>query len=337
MKLPLGVKPRVFALLAGGVLSFGAGAVIASEFPTESAALVYSGRLTDSAGNPRTTIESVSVTLFSAANGGSSLCAASQPAVDLGATQGRFSVPLPELCLDAIADAGDAWAEVKVGSTTLPRQKLGAVPFAVVAREAQHANTANNADMADAVGVGGVDRAAIRDGTVSTPKLDPALAATITELGTQLDDLDESVAALANNLQTQSNLPFSSWRVQAVFSTSANRLAFMTELADTANELDMDNSRVVASRTGLYLVTGTFTVGNNLTDQCNYHVAFYRNNVVVNTQVGNRQSLAAGVNSLGTSISFVTKLNATDELTQWAQASCSGTSLYGEFQVTFLR
>lgn len=141
--------PRKSLLFVLAVSAIGAGSVIAAGFPSENGALTYSGRLTDSAGNPRTTTESISVTLFSAVSGGQSLCAASQPAVDLSATQGRFQVPLPELCLDAIADTGDVWAEVKVGATTLPRQKLGAVPFAVSAREAQTADYAAEAGTAD--------------------------------------------------------------------------------------------------------------------------------------------------------------------------------------------
>jgi hypothetical protein len=181
-------KSMLFVLAASAI---GAGSVIASGFPSENGALSYSGRLTDSAGNPRTTTESISVTLFSAVSGGQSLCAASQPAVDLSATQGRFHVPLPELCLDAITDTGDVWAEVKVGATTLPRQKLGAVPFAVSASEAQHAETADAADIATTVAPSGVSAAAIQDGAVNSAKLAPSVMADLDAIRGRLGALED--------------------------------------------------------------------------------------------------------------------------------------------------
>ncbi len=123
-------RALAIALLTGA--SFAAGAVIAAEFPSEGSELRYSGIITDSVGVPRATTETIQARLYDAATAGALLCAASE-SVDLGDTHGRFSVALPSTCAAALNNQGDAWAQVTVGTTTLARQKLGAVPFALVA------------------------------------------------------------------------------------------------------------------------------------------------------------------------------------------------------------
>jgi hypothetical protein len=208
LKIEIPDKLVAAAILSG--LSFGTGAVVAAGFPSPEDALTYSGRLLDSAGNPRTTTESITVTLFSAASGGQSLCAGSLAAVNLAETSGRFAVPLPALCVEALTDSGGgAFAEVRVGNVTLPRQKIGAAPYALMARESQHAELADHADTAElavaaqsavsaqsaqtavAVGVNGVTTAALGDGAVTLDKLAPSVVSTLSSLGARLDAVED--------------------------------------------------------------------------------------------------------------------------------------------------
>ncbi len=95
---------------------------------------------------------------------------------------------LPPACLDATRDAGDAYAQVTVDGTALPRQKLGATPYALVARDAQQAELF--ADSASAVEPNGVSQAVLQDGAVSANKLDPAFVARVTALEAAVDALE---------------------------------------------------------------------------------------------------------------------------------------------------
>jgi hypothetical protein len=354
---------RLLAPFFGGALCFAAGSVIATEFPGENGAMVYSGRLTDSAGNPRTTTESIGVTLFSAEVGGQSLCAASLPAVDLGATQGRFSVPLPELCVDAIAEAGDAWAQVKVGSTTLPRQKLGAVPFAVVAREAQSADFATNAAtasqaqsaqtaaLATAVAANGVSSAALQAGVVDTTKLangavgmdqlDASVTGELDDLANRLDDLD-SALSVNQGVLTLPNQPFVDWQFEVTLTSNYAKIGSGVEFVDRAGELDPTTGTFTASRSGIYLLSG-MVVTNNIDDQCGFALAFKQNNAYIGGFGGNilmYQSLPAGLDNLGTTVSRMYLLNAGDtvhiEGRRSGDCSVASVMLAGTLQMAFL-
>lgn len=191
MKVTLDVSNRTMALVAGGVLCFGAGTVVATGFPTENTALHYSGVLTDSTGAPLNTTATISVRLFDAALNGEVQCSATQSNVPLGETDGQFRIALPATCVEAIRDVGDLWAEVSVGATTLPRQKLGAVPFAVSASEAQHAETADAAEIATTVAPSGVPTAAIQDGAVNSAKLAPSVMADLDAIRGRLGALED--------------------------------------------------------------------------------------------------------------------------------------------------
>ncbi len=171
------IPNKLLGALALGGACFAAGIGIAAEFPETDGALVYSGLITDDMGIPRDTSQAIVVTLYTAASGGSAICTATEPVVDLNETQGRFAVALPDICADAIADAGDAWAQVKVGNITLPRQKLGAVPFALVAREAQTASVAEVA----------LEAQTVVDGLIDDAQLAPALRTRIEALETAVD------------------------------------------------------------------------------------------------------------------------------------------------------
>ncbi len=235
------IPNKLLGAAALGGACFAAGMGVAAEFPEEDGALVYSGVLTDDAGHPRATTESITVTLYDAASGGQSLCAASQAAVDLSDTQGRFALPLPGLCTNAIAEAGDAWAQIKVGTTTLPRQKLGTVPFALVARDAQ---------TAAAVEVNGVSNSAIQDGAVSAAKLDPAIVADVADHGARLTALesssDEGPSYLVATLAAQ-NPPANVSTILQFAATTAN--------STTPADMDLINERFVASLPGTYALT----------------------------------------------------------------------------------
>lgn len=221
MRIEIPDKVVAMAVLSG--LSFGTGAVVAAGFPSSEDALTYSGRLTDAAGNPRTTTESITVTLFSAASGGQNLCAGSLAAVNLAESSGRFAVPLPALCVEAIFGSNTgAFAEVRVGNTTLPRQRLGATPFALVAREAQSAELAETAEVALAVEDGGVETAAIRDGAVSLSKLEPSVVSTLAALGARLDAIEDNAQGdlVIAGISTSQSIPSTSahvnWDVELV-------------------------------------------------------------------------------------------------------------------------
>lgn len=250
MKVTLDVSNRTMALVAGGVLCFGAGTVIATGFPTESTALHYSGVLTDSTGAPLSTTATISVRLFDAAANGDVQCSATQSNVPLGETDGRFRVPLPTACVDAIRDVGDLWAEVSVGATTLPRQKLGAVPFAVSASEAQHAVTADAADIATTVAPSGVSAAAIQDGAVSSAKLAPALATSISEQGSRL-------AALESPPESSRRYVVATLASQTPPANVSTVLQFAstTSTSLTPGDMDLTNERFVASVPGAYAFT----------------------------------------------------------------------------------
>lgn len=142
-KVPVPVGAMAFAILA--FVAFATGRVTAVAFPEEGAALSYSGLIADSSGAPILTTQVLDVELFSAKLGGTRLCGVNDYGVDLSQSRGRFSVPLPASCEEAVRDVAPPWVEVTVGTTKLPRRQLGSVPYAVVARNAQHAELASGA------------------------------------------------------------------------------------------------------------------------------------------------------------------------------------------------
>lgn len=77
------------------------------------------------------------------------------PAINRVVERGQFRIDA-SACLAAVADNADVFAEVTVDTATLPRVKIGAVPFAVTARAADTAGTA----------------AAVDDGAVTTASLE---------------------------------------------------------------------------------------------------------------------------------------------------------------------
>ena len=98
--------------------------------------LTYSGLLDDDkTGKPLSGNKTITVSLYAAKSGGTALCASLATTVDLTKTHGRFGVTLPSKCQNVIHQNPDLWVEVKVDSTTLPRIKVGAIPYAVEAAQ----------------------------------------------------------------------------------------------------------------------------------------------------------------------------------------------------------
>jgi len=131
---------------AAATMGFGLRAVTADGIPQDSP-LTYAGTLTE-AGAPITGQRSISVALWRNATAQ----AAESPACVTGPAPvtvqaGRFRVPLAGACKAAINAERDLWVEVVVASSSLGRQKLGAVPYAV---EAERASAASGA-LADSV------------------------------------------------------------------------------------------------------------------------------------------------------------------------------------------
>jgi hypothetical protein len=179
-------------IAAGAFVSIGflAGHVAATGFPAPDSELSYSGLLTDSAGTPRTSTDDILVQLFAAETGGAALCANTATNVDLAASLGRFRVPLQAACAATVRDNGNLWAQIKVGTTALPRQKLGASPYAVSARSAQEADRADFADLAATVDDLAVTGAKIAPGAVALDHLSPEVQATLSELDARLDEVE---------------------------------------------------------------------------------------------------------------------------------------------------
>ncbi len=145
------MKPKTW-MIAGLVVAAGgigawAGGVHAAGVPVE-APLTYAGVVTDSAGTAPVAPLDVTVAVFDAASGGAGVCAAAP--VQAAAGSGRFSVVLPKACADAVHAKADLWVEVQVGpaKTALPRQKLGAVPYALEAGAASAAQGSLAGEMA---------------------------------------------------------------------------------------------------------------------------------------------------------------------------------------------
>lgn len=313
MKVTFDISNRTLALALLTGASFAAGAVVAAEFPSEGSELRYSGLITDDAGNPRETTETIQVRLYDADVAGTLLCAASE-SMDLRDTQGRFSVPMPSTCADALSTNGDAWAQITVGTVNLPRQKLGAVPFALVAREAQSAETAIT----------------VAPGAIGEPQLAIGLANRIATFEAGLEEVVAEVDASAA-------LPHARWRIEGPVAASWAQLGFDEELIDSAHELDINNGLFTASRSGLYLVTGMVNT-SNIADQCVVIFGLQQDETPLNYAYIGRQSIPSGSSdNLASSVAVTVSLTAGERLSVWAQAGCTDTNINADLQVTFLR
>ena len=142
---------RLAALLSGAavtasVLTLMAVRARAAGIP-EADLLTYSGYLEDGDG-PLKGTHSIAVQFWASEDAADDLCTGKLSSVEL--VSGRFQVPLPPSCAEAVKAGPDIWASVDVDGATLGRTKLGAVPFAIEAGHATSADTATSAATAAA-------------------------------------------------------------------------------------------------------------------------------------------------------------------------------------------
>ena len=330
MKLTLNVPNKLVAALAMGGVGFAAGQVAATSFPSDGQQMHYSGLLADQAGRPQTGTEDITIAFFNAPSGGTRLCEASEDGVDLEASVGRFRVALPDDCSNAVRDHGDVYAQVTVGATTLPRQKLGATPYAVSARDAQSADfavEAMNAASAAQVGPNGVGTTALAEGAVTTSKLAPSLASQISEHESRLDTLETE--------QPRAQV-FASWRATGTaVANTPQKLKFTTVDSDQTSALDLVNSRFVAPSTGVYLVSGNWNT-DNIADQCGYVFTAHRNETQFGATLMTRQSLVSGQSdNLGASLAHAIQLQQGDSVSFYSQSNCT-IAIGAYLQITLL-
>lgn len=125
----------LLALLAGA-----AGALLTTaidhETPATAAGLptttpfTYSGLLADAQGKPLSAATAqVGLSLHTAQSGGTAACTTAAKQVTLN--QGRFTLTLHADCQKAFHDHPDLYLQLTVNGTTLPRTKVGAVPYAL--------------------------------------------------------------------------------------------------------------------------------------------------------------------------------------------------------------
>ena len=109
--------------------------------------MVYSGYLEDAAGTPANGSLPMVVTVFDAETAGVALCTTAATAA---VARGRFSLPLDVACNTSVQNGPDRWVELTVEGAPLPRQRIGAVPYA---REAGRASDASGALKATLAGL----------------------------------------------------------------------------------------------------------------------------------------------------------------------------------------
>lgn len=152
MKLVIDVRDRTLrralsmaAVLGSLGLAYFVGAARADGIPTGET-LFYSGVAEDD-GVPVDGTRAVVVELFDSASGGTAQCTTSSDTVVF--TAGAFRLPLSNTCVAAVHAHPNLYAQVSIAGTTLPRSKLGAVPYSLEAERAATAATADDADLLD--------------------------------------------------------------------------------------------------------------------------------------------------------------------------------------------
>lgn len=137
------MKPN-YELLAtfscGAALAFAAAFAVqasAAGIP-EADALTYTGYLEGADGMPLSGSHSIAVYFFATEVATKDLCSGKLGTSKL--VSGRFQVPLPPECVDAVKANPDIWVGVEVDGSSLGRTKLGLVPYAL---EAGHATSAD--------------------------------------------------------------------------------------------------------------------------------------------------------------------------------------------------
>lgn len=122
----------VFA--AGAVLFGRSKLAVADGVP--AAPLVYSGFLEDASGNPANGTFAVTALVYDAETAGVVLCNTNGQLV---VTRGFFSLPLDPACTVSVRSGPDRFLQLTVMGSVLPRQRIGAVPYALEAARAMEA------------------------------------------------------------------------------------------------------------------------------------------------------------------------------------------------------
>lgn len=121
-------------LAAGAVLVGRAKLAVADGVP--AAPLVYSGFLEDAAGSPANGTFPVTALVYDAETAGVVLCNTNGQLV---VTRGFFSLPLDPACTVSVRSGPDRFLQLTVMGSVLPRQRIGAVPYALEAARAMEA------------------------------------------------------------------------------------------------------------------------------------------------------------------------------------------------------
>jgi hypothetical protein len=142
------MKPSFRRLLTVGGIAVGASALTllavrarAAGIP-EADGMTYTGYLEDGEGQPLAGEHSIAVQFWESAEATDDLCTGSLDSAEL--QSGRFQVPLPVSCSDAVKESPDVWVSVSVDGASLGRTKLGTVPYALEAGRATTAATAGS-------------------------------------------------------------------------------------------------------------------------------------------------------------------------------------------------
>lgn len=134
----------VAGALMGATVFVGYRYVRAEGVPSQNP-LRYSGTLEQN-GSPMNGQHAIAVRLWSdPVAGGDAFKKCDPAAQNLDVVNGSFSVPLDATCVQAIHANQELWIEVVVDGVTLPRSKIGAVPYALQADMASTAGGALNA------------------------------------------------------------------------------------------------------------------------------------------------------------------------------------------------
>jgi hypothetical protein len=191
--------------------------------------LMYSGVLTDASGNPLSGSKNIQIGLYDMATAGTTLCTVGPSSVAL--TNGGFQLALPDACTAPIHASPDVWLEVFVDGTSLGRNKLSAVPYAL---EADHAVSATTATAA-----GG------------------ALGTTITTLQSSATALDTRLTAVETAQPGKSAFQAHQTVAQNFQSGAGANVIFDTKDFDPGTEFTTSSGKFTSKTGGVYDVTCT--------------------------------------------------------------------------------
>jgi hypothetical protein len=230
----------------------------------ETNALTYTGYLEDGDGQPLPGDHSVRVSFWESEEATKDLCSGSN-ADDTNLQSGRFQIPLPQECADAIKASPDIWVEVEVDGAPLGRTKLGTVPYALEAGHATNADEATHAASASA-----------------------ADEATHAAAASEADGaLDDRLATIEDASPARSAFSASNTTGPAIPSGTEPTVVFDSEAFDLGKEYDPATG-VFTTKTGGYYDIGCNLIFDRRTSTGTYYLeaGIFINNV--------RKDVAAG-------------------------------------------